>query len=175
MGESRFQGVVLTPRGGGTAPTAVPDRRHRGRPLPPPEPDPRDQRRGGLGAGASRRGQGPAQRRAPAPRPVLRPELSTSNRATIGGMIKHRRQRPGQRDLRQDPQPRAGAGCLPDRRRAPAESPGGQRRAGRPLCRDDRTGAVYRCARDIAEQQATDRGALSQAQSLPDRLRPWRT
>jgi FAD/FMN-containing dehydrogenase len=42
---------------------------------------------GGARARAGRRGQGPAQRRAQAARLFFAPELSTSNRATIGGMV----------------------------------------------------------------------------------------
>ena len=86
--DPRFADVKLAPRGGGTGTNGqsltdglvVDVSRHMNRIL---EID--VERR--VGAGRGRRGQGPAQRGARRHGLFFAPELSTSNRATIGGMI----------------------------------------------------------------------------------------
>lgn len=155
MGESRFQGVVLTPRGGGTGTNGqsltdgivVDLSRHLNQILEI-----------NVAEGWVRVQAGVVKDQLNAAlRPhglFFAPELSTSNRATIGGMINT---------------DASGQGSVTYGKtrnhvlELDAYLIGGERLQSRPvdnaeldaLCaRDDRTGAVYRCARDIAEQQA---------------------
>ena len=130
-------------RGHAAGPACLPDggagtarRRHRHQrpvthsragdgPLAAHEPHSGDQRRGRLGACPGRRGEGPAQRRAPPSWPLLRPRAVHLQPGNAGRHDQHRRQRPGQLHLRQDARPRAGAGLRAAGRRALRQPAGG--------------------------------------------------
>lgn len=92
---------------------AIPDRWHRRGSFPASQPDPVDRSRAQGGPGAGRRRQGPVECGAESAWIVLCPRTVHVQPRHDRRHDQHRRQRPGQLHLRQDPRPRAGAGHGP--------------------------------------------------------------
>ncbi|VWB13274.1 hypothetical protein BSE24067_00437 [Burkholderia seminalis] len=152
---------------------AVADRRRRRRPVAQHEPDPRNRRRAALGARAGGRRQGSAQCGAEAARTVFRAGAVDVEPRDRRRDDQYRRERAGQLHVRQDARSRARTRFRADGRRAAAQRCARRRRAGAPLraAGPHRQGLSHRAPHQRRPGRA-DRREASEAQPLPDRLRP---